>query len=106
MGKVTVHNIKIHHLKKIELPGGGVLRAVKRSDKDYLGFGEAYFSQVEYGVIKAWKLHKKMTMNLVVPVGEVHFALLTKWAEFAQKRSGLVITLECVFRRIWFGFEA
>ena len=30
MGKVTVHNIKIHHLKKIELPGGGVLRAVKK----------------------------------------------------------------------------
>ena len=32
MGKVTVHNIKIHHLKK-ETPGGGVLRAVKEVTK-------------------------------------------------------------------------
>ena len=38
-----------------------------------MGYGEAYFSWVKMGVIKAWKQHLRMTMNLVVPVGMVRF---------------------------------
>ena len=38
-------------------------------------FGEVYFSSIKPKSVKAWKLHKKMTLNIVVPVGKVRFAL-------------------------------
>jgi dTDP-4-dehydrorhamnose 3,5-epimerase len=42
-------------------------------DPGFAGFAEVYFSFINTGFIKGWKLHKRMTMNLVVPVGSVRF---------------------------------
>tara|TARA_B100000925_G_scaffold217246_1_gene166226 strand:+ start:10274 stop:10648 length:375 start_codon:yes stop_codon:yes gene_type:complete len=47
------------------------MHGLKKSDKSFSGFGEAYFSTVKFNKIKGWKLHKKMTLNLVVPHGEI-----------------------------------
>lgn len=60
-------------LSRIQTLGGDVLHAMKKCDKGYSGFGEAYFSWVSSGAVKAWKRHTMMTMNLVVPVGRVKF---------------------------------
>ena len=62
-------------LLMIKTPGGDVMHAMKQSDSGYVGFGEAYFSEVLYGVVKAWKRHREMTLNLVVPAGKVRFVL-------------------------------
>ena len=70
-----IDGIKISPLKQIAVPGGNVFHAMKNSDKGYNGFGEAYFSNIEPKVIKAWKRHKEMTLNLIVPVGEIMFVL-------------------------------
>ena len=106
MGTITVRDINIHPLKKIELPGGGVLRGIKKTDEDYAGFGEAYFSQVDFGVIKAWKLHTKMTMNIVVPVGEVHFGFIDDLGGIRRETLGLNNYARlCVPPGIWFGFQ-
>ena len=56
-------------------PGGSVMHAMKSSDPGAEGFGEAYFSTVDFGFVKGWKRHKKMTLNLVVPFGEIRFVL-------------------------------
>ena len=37
--------------------------------KHFGGFGEVYFSEVEPGAVKAWKLHQRMTQHFCVPVG-------------------------------------
>tara|TARA_Y100001960_G_C14252086_1_gene623377 strand:+ start:140 stop:568 length:429 start_codon:yes stop_codon:yes gene_type:complete len=60
-------------LKKISVEGGDVFHAMKSLDNSYKGFGEAYFSFVKFKAIKAWKKHKKMQMNLIVPLGSVKF---------------------------------
>ena len=52
---------------------GSVMHGIRHSDVGYEKFGEVYFSTVNKESIKAWKLHKKMTLNLLVPVGEVLF---------------------------------
>ena len=52
---------------------GPVYRYLRSSDDGYFGFGESYFSFIEHNAVKAWKLHKKMTLNLVVPIGFVRF---------------------------------
>ena len=61
--------------KIINVPGGDVMHVMKQNEIGYEGFGEAYFSKIESGVIKAWKRHKKMTLNLIVPLGRIKFVL-------------------------------
>jgi dTDP-4-dehydrorhamnose 3,5-epimerase len=70
-----IDGIKISPLKQIAVPGGNVFHAMKNSDKGYNGFGEAYFSNIEPKAIKAWKRHKEMTLNLIVPVGTIRFVI-------------------------------
>ena len=62
-------------LKQIYNPKGDIFHAMKKSDHGFDGFGEAYFSTINQGEIKGWKKHTKMTLNLVVPVGEIEFVI-------------------------------
>ena len=62
-------------LKQIHNPKGDIYHAMKKSDDGFDGFGEAYFSTIHQGDIKGWKKHTKMTLNLVVPVGEIEFVI-------------------------------
>jgi len=70
-----IKDVLITKLDVIDTPGGNVMHAMKETSAGYAGFGEAYFSQVDKGAIKAWKRHKRMTLNLVVPVGKIRFVL-------------------------------
>lgn len=62
-------------LKQIYNPKGDIFHSMKKSDEGYDGFGEAYFSTINKDDIKGWKKHTKMTLNLVVPVGEIEFVI-------------------------------
>jgi dTDP-4-dehydrorhamnose 3,5-epimerase len=73
MGAVSLDDIQVTPLKRIPTPGGDVMHAVKRTDSGFVGFGEAYFSWVDPGAVKAWKRHQRLTLNLVVPIGLVRF---------------------------------
>ena len=66
-------NIRTYPLQKIAAIGGDVMHAVKHSDVDFFGFGEAYFSWIKPGAVKAWKRHREMSLNLIVPLGEIRF---------------------------------
>ena len=67
--------VTITPLKIIPHPSGDVLHGMKSSEDSFFGFGEAYFSTIKQGDIKGWKKHSKMTLNLVVPKGEIQFVL-------------------------------
>lgn len=103
-------DILVTPLRRIETAGGDVLHAMKQSDVGYDGFGEAYFSWVSSGAVKAWKRHTRMTMNVVVPVGQVRFVFrginATGDSEFRVEEIGLDryarITVPA---GIWFGFQ-
>ena len=62
-------------LKQIHHPKGDIYHAMKESDNGFDGFGEAYFSTINKNEIKGWKKHIQMTLNLVVPVGEIEFVV-------------------------------
>mgnify|MGYP006091329109 CR=1 FL=1 len=62
-------------LKQIFNPKGDILHAMKSSDVGFDGFGEAYLSTINKGEKKGWKQHTKMTLNLVVPQGEIKFVI-------------------------------
>ena len=66
-----IEELQVNELSIIPTDKGDVLHALKESDDSFFGFGELYFSEINQGVIKGWKRHKEMTMNLMVPSGEV-----------------------------------
>jgi dTDP-4-dehydrorhamnose 3,5-epimerase len=76
---------------------GGVLHALKKSSDGYAGFGEAYFSQIHAGAIKDWRRHRRVTLNLVVPIGGVRFVVHDDRGEsatqgdFEEYRVGIAI---------------
>ena len=73
MGGLINQKPYLTELKIIEQFQGCVMHGIKASDSSFVGFGEAYFSTVHTGRIKGWKLHREMTLNLVVPFGEIRF---------------------------------
>jgi len=91
---------------------GAVLRAMRRDDDGYNGFGEAYFSSIHHNSIKGWKRHFKMVLNVVVPIGKIRFVLFddrkksTTFGYFQE-----IIMSEDNYGRltvppmIWFGFQ-
>ena len=68
-------NIKVSKINKIELQEGDLYKFIDNKNKNFNEFGEVYFSSIKPKSVKAWKLHKKMTLNIVVPVGKVRFVL-------------------------------
>jgi len=70
-----IKDVLITPLSIIETLGGNVMHGMKVSDSGFSGFEEVYFSEVGFNAIKAWKRHKEMTLNLVVPVGKIKFVI-------------------------------
>jgi dTDP-4-dehydrorhamnose 3,5-epimerase len=104
----ALEDILVTPLKRISTDGGDVMHALKFSDKEFNGFGEVYFSWVEQGAIKAWKCHKLMTLNLVVPLGEVHFVfhLANGKDDYRIETIGVERYVRLtVPPGIWFGFQ-
>ena len=71
----NIDGVILTSLGIIEVEGGNVLHAMKQEDNGFNGFGEAYFSTAEHKVIKGWKRHFEMTLNIVVPIGHIRFVL-------------------------------
>jgi dTDP-4-dehydrorhamnose 3,5-epimerase len=100
--------IKITKPKIIKLPEGNVMRFLKKKEmKRKWKFGEAYFSKIKFGKIKAWKYHKKSTLNLGVLVGKVKFVFYfhesnkCKTINIGEKQYARLT----VPPKIWFGFK-
>jgi dTDP-4-dehydrorhamnose 3,5-epimerase len=50
---------------------GSIYHVMENDSVGFKQFGEAYFSSIGNGKTKGWKKHLRMTLNLVVPEGEV-----------------------------------
>ena len=112
MDKVSIEGIVLTDLKMINHPKGNIYHAMKKSDKGFEGFGEAYFSTINKNEIKGWKKHLKMTMNIIVPVGEVTFVLFDDRKNSNSVNNFFTVTLSpsnyyrlTVPPRIWHAFK-
>ena len=107
MGENPLSKIKVTRQKIIKLNTGNIMRVLKRKESKNWKFGEAYFSKIKFGKVKAWKYHLKMTLNLVIPRGKVKFVFYSK-----NKKHFKVIKIGekkysrlTVPPKIWFGFK-
>ncbi len=94
-------------LERIPTDGGEVMKALRSDAPDFTGLGEAYFSRVDPGAIRAWKLHTEMTVNVVVPVGHVRFVIEEGDGTYSEHDLGPDhdygrLTIE---PNTWFGFQ-
>ncbi len=94
MGSSVIEGVIITPLRRILHPKGDVLHAMKRSAPGFVDFGEAYFSTVLPGEVKGWKRHRRVTLNLVVPVGRVRFVVHDDRAGSTTRGSFEDITLD------------
>lgn len=107
-----IKGVIVSPLKIIFHPQGDILHGMKRSDSGYAGFGEAYFSIIKKSEKKAWKKHLKMTLNFVVPVGEIQFVIYDDRNNSETKGQFYSIMLShnnycrlTVPPRLWMGFK-
>ena len=70
-----LEGVSLTPLNEIFNEKGNIFHALKATDETFVSFGEAYFSNVNCGVIKGWKKHTRMFLNLVVPLGTIKFVL-------------------------------
>ena len=99
-------------LKKINLDDGSVFHGMKKNDIGFVDFGEVYFSFINKDAIKGWKLHKKMTLNLIAPIGEIKFNFIDFRPDSKTYNSLFEINLSekdyyrlTVPPNIWFAFK-
>jgi len=105
-----INDVIVTPLKIIDVPGGNVLHALKAEDSGYSGFGEAYFSTVESGAIKAWKRHRDMILNIVVPVGQIKFVLFDDRSDDKEEFHEIILSKSNYCRltvppMVWMGFQ-
>ena len=106
MDKVSVDEIIVTSLRRIKVPGGDIMHAIKKGDLGFIDFGEAYFSIIDGGAVKAWKRHSQMTLNIIVPLGSIYFAFFDsngkKREEIVGQNRYVRLTVP---PGIWFGFK-
>src|SRR5437879_8976496 len=64
-----IDGVKIIPLRQIVDERGRIMHMLKRTDEHFIAFGEIYFSCAWPGTIKAWHIHKSMTVNNAVVSG-------------------------------------
>ena len=108
----NMHGVLLSQQKIIDTVGGNVLHGMKNSDCGYDGFGESYFSTINAGSIKGWKRHRQMTLNLIVPIGEIRFVIYDdrQGSETFGQFEDIILSRKNYFRltiapMLWLGFQ-
>ena len=69
---LSINGLIVTPLKIKQDERGSVMHMLRSDAPHFENFGEIYFSTARPNAVKAWKRHKRMTLNLAVPVGTVH----------------------------------
>jgi dTDP-4-dehydrorhamnose 3,5-epimerase len=70
-----IDGVIVTPLRQIFDERGKVMHMLREDSPVFSRFGEIYFSCTNPGAIKAWHLHKRMTLNYAVIHGEIKFVL-------------------------------
>ena len=70
-----IEGVKVTSLKQIFDERGKIMHMIRADSDVFTQFGEIYFSCINTGAIKAWHLHKQMTLNYAAIHVEIKFVL-------------------------------
>lgn len=72
---MIINGVQVVPLSRIPDERGTVMHMLKKTDPYFTEFGEIYFSTVFPGVVKAWHLHRIMTLNYVCLHGRINLVI-------------------------------
>ena len=108
----SIEGVQVIALKQVSDQRGAVYHMLKRTDPHFLQFGEIYFSTVHSGIVKAWKLHQRVTTNYACVFGCVKYVLYDDRQSSPTRGSLMEVCLgpDCyalliVPPQIWNGFQ-
>ncbi len=103
----NLNSITLREIKTSTFVKGDIHKILNKYDHEFKGFGEIYTSLVKKDTIKAWKFHKKITLNLSVIYGSIKFVFFDGKKQF---RTVNVISeknqLLTVPPKVWYGFKS
>jgi len=70
-----IDGVKIIPLRQIVDERGKIMHMMKATDPHFVRFGEIYFSCAWPGTVKAWHVHKSMTINNAVLSGRAKLVM-------------------------------
>lgn len=70
-----IDGVVVRKLDIIADERGSVMHMLRADDPGFERFGEIYFSTVYPGAVKAWHLHRRMTLNYAVVSGMIKLVL-------------------------------
>mgnify|MGYP001465477564 CR=1 FL=1 len=101
-----MEEVQIRDLSVVSNKKGDILKGFLKSDNLPFDVQEVYFSEINPNEIKAWKMHKSMTCNLIVVHGEIKIVIQKKENDFIEeivsKENHKMITIPPNY---WFGFQ-
>jgi len=74
----VIKGVEILPLKQIADERGKIMHMLRSDAPHFKQFGEIYFSAVHPGAVKAWHIHKVMTLNYAVVIGNIKMVLCDK----------------------------
>ena len=70
-----IEGVSVTPVQQIFDERGKVMHMLREDSPGFTRFGEIYFSSTHPGAIKAWHLHKRMTLNYAVIYGQIKLVL-------------------------------
>jgi dTDP-4-dehydrorhamnose 3,5-epimerase len=71
----VIQGVEVTPLRQFFDERGRVMHMLREDSETFERFGEIYFSTTHPGAVKAWHLHKRMTLNYAVVLGEAKVVL-------------------------------
>ena len=109
-----IKGVIVQQLKQIADDRGAVLHMLRNDSPMFEKFGEVYFSEINPKIIKAWKLHTKLTQNISVPVGKIRLVIYDNrpssntHGNIAEYKTGRLDNY-CLIQippMVWYGFQS
>ncbi len=108
-----IQGVQVFQLNQIADERGIVLHLMRSDSPHFREIGEIYFSEINPGIVKAWKKHKLMTQNLSVPAGRIRLVFFDDRDDSPSKGTVEELILGrpdryCLVRippLLWYGFQ-
>jgi dTDP-4-dehydrorhamnose 3,5-epimerase len=107
-----IDGVAVHPLRRIPDERGTVMHMLRADAPHFERFGEIYFSTVYPGVVKAWHLHQRMTLNYAVVSGMIKLVLHDDREQSPTRSETMELfvgdqnyVLVTVPPRVWNGFK-
>ena len=101
-----IEGVVIQPLKQIADERGMVMHMLRSDSPLFNGFGEIYFSTVNYRAVKAWKKHTEITQHYAVPYGEIKLVIFDDRQDSPTRGTGVEqYCLVVIPPGVWYGFQ-